>query len=303
LPRFSVIITSFNQRDFIRDAVESALALRNHDREIIVVEDGSADGSAGLLQEYGDRIRLLALSANHGKGGARNAGAAIAVGAYLVFLDGDDAFLPWALDVYERVVALKAPALLVSSMLWFSGRLPAPHEEPPRTISMVVYEDYLKKDRPVGISASSLVIERRAFEKAKGWAPDLPVMQDQDMVLRLGDATPTVLVLAPPATYHRSHPAQTVWNVAPFLDVLHEIIRRARAGWYAGGPGRRRDRAALLGGLVFFWTRRAFRAGLYWKGLMILARQWPMAAGAAIRRARVMLAGRRPVETARLHPP
>lgn len=294
---FSIVITSYNQRAFVRDAVDSALALRSADREIIVVDDGSADGSADMLRAYGDAIRLVALDANRGKGGARNAGAAIARGRYLVFLDGDDLFLPWALDVYQRVIAVKRPALLVSAMVWFSGPRPPATGDDPGAIRIVEYEDYLQKDRAVGISASSLVIDRQAFATAGGWAPDLPVMQDQDMVLRLGVATPVVLMLSPAGTYHRSHAGQTVWNVPPFIDAVYELIRRERSGAYPGGDARRADRRALLGALVFFWIRRAFRAGLYGSGARLLVRKWPMALSAVCRRGLAMVKGRRPIET------
>ncbi len=93
--QFSIIITSYNQREFIKDAVNSALSLRSENKEIIVVDDGSSDGSQDVLRGYGDAIRLVALEANQGRGAARNCGASLATGEYLLFLDGDDAFLPW----------------------------------------------------------------------------------------------------------------------------------------------------------------------------------------------------------------
>ena len=77
--------------------------------KVIVVDDASVDGSQGILKQYGNAIRLLCLEKNAGACAARNQGAALASGEYLVFLDGDDAFLPWALEVYRKDSASQAP--------------------------------------------------------------------------------------------------------------------------------------------------------------------------------------------------
>ena len=118
-PRFSVIITSHNQRGYITDAVNSALAQGCADKEIIVVDDASSDGSPATLKEYGDKIRLAAFQTNQGANTARNLGAAMTKGEYFVFLDGDDVLLPWALDVYNRIVDARKPKIILSSMNWF----------------------------------------------------------------------------------------------------------------------------------------------------------------------------------------
>src|ERR1035437_2593989 len=97
VPQFSLVITFYNQRDFIRAAVESALSQNpNLSKEIIVVDDGSTDGSREVLEEYRDAVQLHLLPSNHGPLGARNHGAAQASGQYLVFLDGDDVLMPRA---------------------------------------------------------------------------------------------------------------------------------------------------------------------------------------------------------------
>ena len=85
--RFSIVITCYNQRHFIQDAVGSALLQRNPSKEIIVVDDGSSDGSVEILQQYGESIQLLKLASNRGALEARNQGAACAKGEYLAFLD------------------------------------------------------------------------------------------------------------------------------------------------------------------------------------------------------------------------
>src|SRR5689334_14157342 len=116
---FSIIITSHKQANFIRNAVESALAQKDHGREIIVIDDASTDGSQNLLEQYGPAIRLKKLDQNVGASRARNAGIAMAEGDFLVFLDGDDVLLPWALATYRQVVEQKNPHIILSTMRWF----------------------------------------------------------------------------------------------------------------------------------------------------------------------------------------
>ena len=70
--RFSIIITCHNQRDFIMDAVNSALLQTVNAKEIVVVDDASTDESLRLLERYGNAIRLVRMRNNLGAVGARN---------------------------------------------------------------------------------------------------------------------------------------------------------------------------------------------------------------------------------------
>jgi glycosyltransferase involved in cell wall biosynthesis len=91
--RVSTIIPAFNSARTLGEAIDSALAQDFDGHEVIVVNDGSTDGTASILAGYGDRIRVIN-QANDGVVAARNAGAAIARGTYLAFLDADDNWLP-----------------------------------------------------------------------------------------------------------------------------------------------------------------------------------------------------------------
>lgn len=296
--RFSIIITSYNQREFIKDSLDSALSLRSPASEIIVVDDGSKDGSQEILRQYGDAIRLVCLETNQGAGAARNCGAALATGEYLVFLDGDDVFLPWALEVYRKVVQAKNPKLILSRMLWFKGTLPPVRPaDDPHEVEIVEYRDYMRKDRSFGVSASALVIDRQSFQAVQGWSTDIWPMNDIDFMLRLCASGRAILVLSPPTTFHRAHVGQTINQVPPYIGVLYKLIRKESLGQYPGGQRRRFERSAFFGGIVFFWAKRAFKARLYWDAAKLLARAWPMVLAAVIRRLGVILRGRRPSET------
>jgi glycosyltransferase involved in cell wall biosynthesis len=97
-PLISVVIPTFNQRDFLEQALESVFAQSVRDYEIIVVDDGSTDSTGALLDWHGDRLRVIEQE-NHGVGAARNRGIDAARGRYLALLDHDDKWHPDKLAV------------------------------------------------------------------------------------------------------------------------------------------------------------------------------------------------------------
>jgi glycosyltransferase involved in cell wall biosynthesis len=174
VPRVSVVIPLYNKAATVRVAVDSALSQSYRDLELIVVDDGSTDGSAGSLKDIADpRLRLLS-QANAGPGAARNRGLREAHGEYVAFLDADDEWQPELLDL--AVAALDADG---ESAAWVCGRFTGPervsevsrnrrmgllrggwrlpHGAPPKALKF--YVDFLH---------SSCVVARRAVVERYG---------------------------------------------------------------------------------------------------------------------------------------
>lgn len=97
----SVIIPTYNRSALVTRAVDSALAQTYRAIEIIVIDDGSIDGTAEMLANYASRIRMIRQT-NKGRSSARNRGLHAARGQYIAFLDSDDF---WARDKISRQVA------------------------------------------------------------------------------------------------------------------------------------------------------------------------------------------------------
>lgn len=94
LPRTSVIITSFNYAEYLPAAIASVLAQTDPDLELLIVDDGSTDGSLSVARSQPDpRVRVL-VQPHRGPGAARNRGMQAACGRYIAFLDADDIWLP-----------------------------------------------------------------------------------------------------------------------------------------------------------------------------------------------------------------
>jgi len=285
MPRFSIVITCYNQGDFIKEAVDSALAQNCRDREIIVVDDGSTDGSRQLLKTYANAITLETVEVNGGAVAARNRGAAIARGDYLVFLDGDDRLQPSALDVYASVADRKSPKLILARMLFFRGSLVTERtEKQPSEIKLVEYEDYFSKNRAYRASASAMVIERQAFHLVGGWSAGTFPADDQDLLFKLGCAGRTIQILSPETSAYRLHETNTTRHLLPLVNALYCLLAREKNGDYPGGRNRRFERRAVIGGFVFYMVKQTWLNRLRGQSLALLAAGWPMIAAAIMRK-------------------
>jgi glycosyltransferase involved in cell wall biosynthesis len=99
LPRIAVILPVYNRAKVLPGAVESVLAQDFDDFELIVVDDGSSDGTADVARRFRDsRVRVVEHGANRGSNAARNTGIRFAKAPLLAFLDSDDRYLPHKLS-------------------------------------------------------------------------------------------------------------------------------------------------------------------------------------------------------------
>jgi glycosyltransferase involved in cell wall biosynthesis len=119
VPQISVILPAHNRANCIGRAVDSVLAQRFADFELIVVDDGSTDATLAVVREYDDaRLKVIALKRNCGSNAARNAGIRAARAPLVAFLDSDDAYLPNKLGVVVAEFARRPElGVLVDSYL------------------------------------------------------------------------------------------------------------------------------------------------------------------------------------------
>ncbi|MBT2508206.1 bifunctional glycosyltransferase family 2 protein/CDP-glycerol:glycerophosphate glycerophosphotransferase [Streptomyces sp. ISL-98] len=117
MPRFSVIVPAYKVQAYLEECMDSVLAQRYDDLELIAVDDCSPDDCGAIIDEFAARDRRVLpvhLGENTGPGPARNAGVTKATGDYLIFLDGDDTLVPGALQaIADRLKETGCPDVLV----------------------------------------------------------------------------------------------------------------------------------------------------------------------------------------------
>lgn len=102
MPSVSVLLAVYNDERFLAEAIESILTQTYTDFELIVIDDGSVDGTAEIIREYAgrdERIRFFQLAENRGQSAALNRGLAEARGDYVAKMDSDDISLPRRLEI------------------------------------------------------------------------------------------------------------------------------------------------------------------------------------------------------------
>ncbi|HMA53239.1 MAG TPA: glycosyltransferase family A protein, partial [Acidobacteriota bacterium] len=103
VPRVTVVIPLYNKAPYIAAAVRSVLAQTFTDFEVIVVDDGSLDDGAEVVDRFDDPRLRLVRQENQGESAARNKGVTLAASELLAFLDADDEWTPSHLEVLLRL--------------------------------------------------------------------------------------------------------------------------------------------------------------------------------------------------------
>lgn len=181
--RVSVNIPVYNGSDYIRDTLESVLAQTVKDFEIIIIDDGSNDGSGQVIKEFKDSRIKYFFQENKGIGAARNAAIEMSQGEYIAFLDQDDLWLPTKLE--EELAMFdkgRDIGLVFCNTIFFSykGDLFSYYgkEKPPQGM---VFRQLLRK---YFLSLETVMVRRSVLETV-GLFPDYMMAEEYDLFLRI----------------------------------------------------------------------------------------------------------------------
>jgi hypothetical protein len=240
----SIIIPAFNDVAWIGAAVDSALAQTYPSCEIIVVDDGSTDGTGALIRSrYGRRVRYVH-QPNRGLPAARNAGLALAVGEYVQFLDADDILLPSKVADHVDILEQDPECIVVYSDFAFidgsEERRPSGFQK--RYRSGNVFSDLLDDNFIVVHAALS---RRSDILAVGGFDENLVACEDYDLWLKLAAEgrrfahTPAVLVL------YRQRAGSMSQDVRRQIDSTIAVIEKVPAYAVLDEQNRERHRHRL----------------------------------------------------------
>lgn len=273
MPFFSTVIPSFNRAALIAKTLDSVLAQDFADNEIIVVDDGSTDGTLDVLAGYADRIRVVR-QPNAGPGAARNLGVSVATGTYVAFLDSDDLWFPWTLATYKTVIdQCDGPSIVTGTHAVFT--------EPTELSSLQscspsfrAYADFLASPRS-WLPPSTLVLTPRAHREAGGFRTDIWICEDGDYWLRLGCAPGFVQIAAPMTVGYRLHHGGISQAYDGRVNGVRALLDAEQAGSYPGGHPRKRERMDYICSHARATSVACLRVGMPGAGIGIYRRTFP----------------------------
>lgn len=114
--KYSVVVPVYNRPEYLEKCIKSVLQNDRDDLELILVDDGSEEETASLLDSWGTRDKRITVvhKDNEGPGIARNKGLDLASGEYIYFLDNDDFLVPGVWEYYDSVIEKEFPDLIVT---------------------------------------------------------------------------------------------------------------------------------------------------------------------------------------------
>ena len=184
----SVIIPTYQRRDLARRAVESVLAQTVSSFEVIVVDDGSTDGTDEALAGLDLRVKYHRRT-NRGVASARNLGISRSRGEIVAFLDSDNSWLPDHLAVLTEMLARHPEAVAASTCPDFHIK----RRDPVEVVRVVDLLPELTIGTRVGY-LSCVAVRRSALLEIGGFNEELPVWEDSDLFLRLALRGPFCLL-------------------------------------------------------------------------------------------------------------
>jgi len=178
----SVIIPVFNREKFIARAIDSVLSQTLVAAEIIVVDDGSSDGTAKILQSYHERIKVITIQ-NSGVSKARNVGIKKAKGQWICLLDSDDVWHPTKLEE-QRAYHDTKKLIMISHTAekWMRNDKEIKQKKAHKKPSGWCFEENLDFCK---IAPSTIMIDKSVFKKVGYFDEDLEVCEDYDLWLRI----------------------------------------------------------------------------------------------------------------------
>jgi glycosyltransferase involved in cell wall biosynthesis len=221
----SVLIPVFDGERVLAEAIESVLAQTRPAAEVLVVDDGSTDGSAKVAESFGPPVRVLRRP-HRGVAAARNAGVQECIGELMALQDADDLMKPDRLELQAAALGrASSPALTL-------GRAEVRGEDGFAAPSWLEHA-YANSDR---YTPATLTATRSAMELVGPFDETMRRGSDTDWLLRALEAGLRPVMLEQEVIVRRFHGGNLSYGYAGYRQAMFGILRRRAARQRAGGP-------------------------------------------------------------------
>ena len=283
-PKVSVCIPTYNRRDYLKEALASVFAQTYEDYEVVIVDDGSTDGTKEMLEDAGYNVRYQRTD-HIGQSAARNELIRLAQGEYISFLDSDDVLFPDTVERLVRVIDAHGPDVFAYG--WYVGMDENGNETPTRQRKLPAGDIVPELFGFIYVKSCGTLCAKRIYEEAGGFDTTLTRCATYRLLLDLSLKYKFVPVEGP--TYKKRRHGDNVLDRSfagrkAEFDVLEDfyyhcggkdVIPRRQAMKRLSQEAYRAGRAALREGLpreAWASFRQSFRRHPNVKSLLHLSR-------------------------------
>lgn len=226
--RISVVIPSYNRRPTLARALQSVFDQTSEVDEVILVDDGSTDGSSDMVKRQFPRVKTLR-QPNRGVSAARNRGIVAAQFEWIALLDSDDSWMPQKIEQVRKTWRRQPGYVLYhSDEIWIRRGIRVNPKRKHRKSGGWIFENCLPL---CAISPSASVISKKALQSVGMFDEKLPACEDYDLWLRLCHQYPVNYIDEALITKYgghrdqlsRQHPAMDRFRIR----ALHQLLKTA----------------------------------------------------------------------------
>lgn len=208
MPQFSVIIPLYNKAPYVRKTVESVLGQTFGDYELIIIDNGSNDGSIDIVAGFTDsRIRKVRLEDNVGVSNARNKGVELSTAPYIIFLDADDWWEPTFLEEMTGLIERHPDAGIYGTSYYIvkngKKRIAPIGVDNSFTEGEINYCQVYAKTLCMPLTSISVCIPRKVFDATHGFPADINLGEDFILWLTIALKHPVILLNKPLSNYNQ----------------------------------------------------------------------------------------------------
>lgn len=230
-PLVSVVLPTYNRWPMVSEAVESVLEQSFKRFELIVVDDGSQDGTLDRLQKYGTSLTVIA-QPRRGVASARNLGLSWSSGRYVAFLDSDDLWRPTKLEVQAGYMESHPEVeICQTEEIWVRNGVRVNSKKRHRKPSGDIFHASLGLCL---VSPSAVMMTRELLHRLGGFDERFPVCEDYDLWLRIARDTAVPLIDQPLVVKRGGHGDQlsrATWGMDRFrVQALAKLLRSGLQG-------------------------------------------------------------------------